>query len=68
MRYISKLTGIGVGSSKVLGRKNRNLVYIQGNCETVIGTVRNEELFEKAIEEILYHQFDDQTGVSSCGE
>ena len=61
MRYISKLTGIGIGCCTVPGRKNKSLVYIKGNCETVIGTVRNEELFEKAIEEILYHQFYDQT-------
>ena len=61
MRYISKLTGIGIGCCTVPGRKEKSLVYIQGNRETVIGTVRNEELFERAIEEILYHQFDDQT-------
>lgn len=61
MRYISKLTGIGIGCCSIPARENKCLVYIDGNTETVIGTVRNEELFEKAIEEILYHQFDDQT-------
>ena len=61
MRYISKLTGIGIGSTKLPDRNHRSLVYIEGNCETVIGVVRNEELFEKAIEEILYHQFQDVT-------
>lgn len=61
MNYISKLTDIGIGTEQLPNRKNRSLVYIEGNKATVIGTVTNEELFTKAVEEILYHQFDDRT-------
>jgi predicted transcriptional regulator len=61
MNYISKLTDIGIGAEQLPNRKNRSLVYIEGNKATVIGTVTNEELFTKAVEEILYHQFDDRT-------
>lgn len=61
MRYISKLTGIGIGTTLLPGRKNRSLVYINGNTEYVIGVVKDEVLFEKAIEELLDYQFDDQT-------
>lgn len=60
MRYISKLTGIGIGSTTIPNRKNKSLVYIDGNSETVIGTVKDEKLFEKAIEEILYYEFEDR--------
>ena len=61
MQYIRELTGIGIGCCKVPGRKDKYLVYIEGNTETVIGTVKNEKLFEKAVEEILNHQFKDRT-------
>ena len=61
MKYISKLTGIGIGTEQLPIRKNKSLVYIENNKATVIGTVTNDELFTKAIEEILYHQFDDRT-------
>lgn len=61
MKYINKLTGIGISAEQFPNRRNRRLVYIEGNKETVIGTVTNEELFTKAVEEILCHQFDDRT-------
>ena len=61
MKYINKLTDIGIGAEQLPNRRNRMLVYYEGNKETVIGTVTNEELFTKAVEEILCHHFDDRT-------
>lgn len=61
MKYINKLTDIGIGTEQLPNRKNRSLVYIENNKVTVIGTVTNEELFTKAIEGLLLNQFIDRT-------
>jgi len=61
MRYYSKLTKKGIGCIRIPERKNNVLVYIDGNTDTVIGTVRNQELFCKAIEDLIDGQFDDWT-------
>lgn len=61
MIYINNLTNIGIGTEQLPKRKNKSLVYIENKKATVIGTVTNEELFTKAVEELLRHQFNDRT-------
>ena len=61
MKYISKLTGRGIGTAMLPGHKQKSLVYVVDNNTIVpIGIVRDEELFEKGINEILYYQFDEE--------
>ena len=53
MRYILKPGYIGIGTDLLPGRKRKSLVYINGNTETVIGTVTDEELFDEGMRILL---------------
>lgn len=42
-----------LGTRNYPDRKNPTLVYEEGNKATVLGTVRDEETFEEALQKIL---------------
>lgn len=53
MIYFDKISKVGIGTVYLPGRKNGSLVYIEGNREIIIGTVRDEVLFEKGVEALI---------------
>lgn len=52
-QYFRKDTHKGIGCVQFPDRKQKSLIYIDGNSLTVIGTVRDDELFEKGMSHML---------------